>query len=91
EAFYVNGKLHGKYTKWWGGGQKWEEGLYVNGMKHGKWTYYDTHGPIQLTTYQSHGTEVTEDEFKEKHPDERKKMAGDTEAAGETLDKAKSE
>ena len=48
---YKEGILNGKFTKWYGNGQKKEEGIYHNGMKNGIWTYWYSNGQKQKEEY----------------------------------------
>ncbi len=43
---YKNGKLHGKYTKYFQSGIKIEEGTYENSTRHGYWKFYSTTGSV---------------------------------------------
>ena len=52
---YVDGKLHGKRTKWYSNGKIKEEGSYLRGQEDGRWTYYLEDGQIE-TSYDIKGS-----------------------------------
>ena len=47
EGTYKDGKVNGKWEKWYENGQKFIEGTYRDGKKVGEWTYYNEDGTIK--------------------------------------------
>ena len=50
EVTYKEGKLVGKWTRWYENGQKRQEGTFKDGEKDGKWRYWDENGQYILLT-----------------------------------------